>query len=129
MESKPDERLDDRADGLGDVGLFGDERDKRVGHGSGAEPDDRRTWRTNHDIGANAASALRRAIEGAITHAHEGEDHRNFDGNGQYAEGCAHRAVAEIGDDELVDQFAIDRRVKIGKQVRVTLAQMNTGQS
>jgi hypothetical protein len=97
-----------RADSLGDVGQFGDERNKRVGHGSGAEPDDGRTRGTNHDIGANAASAPRRAIEGAITHSHEGEDHRHFDGNGQYAEGCAHRAVAEIGDDELVDQFAID---------------------
>ena len=61
----------------------------------------------NHDVGADAAGALRGAVEGAIADAHQGEDHGDLDGDGEHAEGGAYGAMAEIGKYELVDQVMI----------------------
>src|SRR5271163_1719235 len=52
------ERLDDGADGLGDVRLFRDESHEGLGKRRGTESNDGGARRANHDVGADAAGAL-----------------------------------------------------------------------
>ena len=85
-------------------GCLEDRRQIFFADGGGAEGRNDGRGRADGDVGADAPGAPGGTVQGAIAHAHQGQDHRDFHRDRKHAEQSADRAVGQVSEDQLIQQ-------------------------